>query len=120
MDYRVLNHVGHFSISATLFLLDFRPVRRFSSPDIGGGDFLSSKLELLAMFDDVFASVSAIAFEKPRIGDSQVLIQIMKEAYPHLEPTRKSRTAAHDEYHKKLGVLKDRLHSGWNWELANA
>ena len=78
MNYWVLNHVGHFFISATLFLLDFRPVGRFSSRDIGDGGFSSFKLELLAMFDDIVASVSA---ERLRIGDSQALIQIMKEAF---------------------------------------
>ncbi|MCJ1296856.1 hypothetical protein MMC34_008424, partial [Xylographa carneopallida] len=36
---------------------------------------------------------------------------------PHLGPTRKGGAAGHDGYYKKLGVLKERLRSGRNWDL---
>jgi len=48
-------------------------------------------------------------------ADSRALASMMAEAYPHLKPIRTGRSAARDEYEKKLRSLKDRLVAGQRW-----
>ena len=50
-------------------------------------------------------------------ADTQALVQMMKEAYPDIEPTKRGKGAAKDSFNKRLGYLKERLRSGRNWDL---
>ena len=48
-------------------------------------------------------------------ANTQALTEMMSEAYPTLNPTRKRNTGRSDEYQRKLSSLKCRLRDGRNW-----
>ena len=53
--------------------------------------------------------------------DSIAVTELMREAYPHLKPTRFCKTKGKDEYLKKRKTLKERLLNGRKWsKLSNA
>lgn len=50
-------------------------------------------------------------------ADTQALRKMMEEAYPNLQPTRRIRGGAVDEYQMKLAALKERIRNGRNWRI---
>ena len=50
-------------------------------------------------------------------ADTQALRKMMEKAYPDLQPTRKIRGGAVDEYQRKLAALKERIRCGRNWKI---
>ena len=50
-------------------------------------------------------------------ADTQALRKMMKEAYPDLQLTRRTRGGPVDEYQRKLAALKERIRCGRNWKI---
>lgn len=48
-------------------------------------------------------------------SSSIALADMMAEAYPDLKPSEKRETASNAVYPRKYQSLKDRIHSGKNW-----